>query len=80
LDVEVIGQIRDVGTIAVGASIREFRRLCRIHGRARWRKRKGVALVRLPSETVALAEVRCCEAHGIGRRGMKIKRLLGLPP
>jgi hypothetical protein len=80
LGIEVIGPIRDVETIAVGASIRELRRLCRIHGRARWRKRKGVALVQLPSEVVALAELHWYEAHGIGRRGIKIKRLLDLPP
>jgi hypothetical protein len=80
LGIEVIGPIRDVETIAVRTSIREFRRLCRLHGRARWRKRKGVALVRLPAGVVALAEVHWYEAHGVGRRGMKIKRLLELPP
>jgi hypothetical protein len=80
LGIELIGPIRDVETIAVGGSIREFKRLCRIHGRVRWRKRKAVALVRLPAGAVALAEVHWYEAHGIGRRGMKIKRLLDLPP
>jgi len=37
---------------------------------------KGVATVRLESGSVRLAEVHWYEAHGIGKRNMKIKRLL----
>ena len=42
----------------------------------RWRKRKGVATVRLRSGRVRRAELHWYEAHGIGKRGLKIKRFL----
>jgi len=41
------------------------------------RKRKGVVLVRLPDGFVAEAEVHWYEATGVGRREVKVKRLLG---
>ena len=46
------------------------------YGRGRWRKRNGVATVRLPDGVVCAAEVHRYEATGIGRREVKIKRLL----
>lgn len=48
----------------------------RVHGSSRWRKRKGVALVRLADGSVCRAEVHWYEAHGIGRKELKIKRFL----
>jgi len=42
----------------------------------RWRKVKGRALVELADGTVAMAELHWYDAHGIGRRDMKVKRLL----
>ncbi len=42
----------------------------------RWRKRKGVATVCLRSGRVRQAELHWYEAHGIGKRGLKIKRFL----
>jgi hypothetical protein len=54
---EIIGPIRDVETIAVGASIREIGRLRRAFGRARWRKRKGIARVRLDDGIQAIVEL-----------------------
>jgi hypothetical protein len=41
-----------------------------------WRKRKGVAHVRLAGGTVHLAEIHWYEAAGIGRKEFKIKQLL----
>ena len=73
---EVVGEIRDIQTFAIGGSIREFRRLARAHGHGRWRKRKGVGLVRMGNGAIVLAELHWYEAHGIGRREMKIKRRL----
>ena len=73
---EVIGEITDVETIAQGKGIRERTRLVKIHGRGRWRKRKGRAQIKLASGQVVKAELHWYEAHGIGRRDMKIKRLL----
>jgi hypothetical protein len=76
MDFEVIGEMTDVETFAVGKSIRELPRLRRIYGSGRWRKRKGVAQIRLPDGTVCKAEVHWYEAHGIGRKELKIKRFL----
>ena len=73
MDFEVVGPLRDVTTIATGRAIRELRRLRRRYGKGRWRKRKGVAPVRLLDGTVHRAELHWYEAHGIGRREMKIK-------
>ena len=73
---EIVGEIRHVETIAAGASIREIARLRKFHGRGRWRKKKGIVNVRLEDGTVLLAEVHWYEAHGIGRREMKIKRYI----
>lgn len=66
----------EVETIAIGRSIRDLPRLRRVYGAGRWRKRKGVATVRLGDKTVYRAELHWYEAHGIGRKELKIKRLL----
>jgi hypothetical protein len=71
---EVVGEIIQIQTIAVSTSIRDLRRLRRLYGRGRWRKLKGVALVRLRSGTLRLAELHWYEAHGIGRKEIKRKR------
>lgn len=54
---EIIGEISDVETFAIGSSIREVARFRRIYGRGRWRKRKGIARVRLADGSLHLAEV-----------------------
>lgn len=73
---EVLGDISQIETFATGSKIREIGRLRRIYGRGRWRKRKGVARVRLPDGVICLAEVHWYEAAGIGRKEIKIKYLL----
>jgi hypothetical protein len=73
MDFELIGPLRGVETIATGRAIRQVPRLRRRHGKGRWRKRKGVARVRLQDGTGHTAEIHWYEAHGIGRREMKIK-------
>ena len=73
MDFEVVGRLRNVATIAQGREIRELRRLQRVYGKGRWRKRKGVARVRLLDGTIHEAELHRYEAHGVGRREMKIK-------
>ena len=73
---EIIGTIDNIETIAVGGRIREIMRLRRQYGSGRWRKLKGIARVRLSNGNVRTAEVHWYEAHGIGRKKMKIKRLL----
>ena len=76
MEFEIIGPITEIETIAIGHSIRELPRLRRIYGSGRWRKRKGVATVRLADGTVCRAEIHWYEAHGIGKREFKIKRIL----
>ena len=57
IDFEVIGEIADAKTIAVGSSIRELPQLRKRFGHGRWRKRKGVANVRLRDGTIRFAEI-----------------------
>jgi hypothetical protein len=73
---EILGDIADVETFATGTSIREIARLRKCYGRGRWRKRKGIARIRLEDGEVRLAEVHWYEAHGIGRKEFKIKRYI----
>jgi hypothetical protein len=76
MDFEIIGDLTGVETFAVAASIRELPRLRRAYGTGRWRKRKGVAQIRLADGSIYRAEGHWYEADGIGRREMKIKRFL----
>jgi hypothetical protein len=73
---EVIGKIENVETIAVGGRIHDIMRLHKQYGPGRWRKLKGVARVRLENGSLRTAEVHWYEAHGIGKKKMKIKRIL----
>jgi len=73
---EIIGPITDVTTIAVGGRIHEIMRLRGQYGPARWRKLKGLATVRLATGRVCRAELHWYEAHGKGRRKMKIKKIV----
>ena len=76
MDIEVLGEIESATTIARGRQIRELDRLKRVYGPGRWIKRKGVARVRLPDGSISLAEMHWYEAHGVGKRELKVKRLL----
>ena len=73
---EIISEILDIETIAVGKHIRDIGRLRRRYGRGRWRKMKGTALVRLASGRIRLTELHWYEAHGIGKKELKRKRYL----
>ena len=73
---EVLGEITDVETFATGSAIRELPRLRKLYGRGRWRKRKGIARIRLEDGEELLAEVHWYEAHGIGRKEFRIKRYI----
>lgn len=73
---EIVGTIREIETIAVGRSIRILALLKKRYGKGRWRKLKGIATVRLNDGTIRLAEIHWFEAHGIGKRKMRIKRYL----
>jgi len=76
VDFVILGPLRDVETIAIGSGIRERRRLRKAYGRGRWRKRKGIARIQLPGGAIRTAELHWYEAHGLGRKEFKIKRIL----
>jgi hypothetical protein len=57
MNFEIIGEITEIETIAVSGSIRIMPVLRRRFGNARWRKRKGLATVRLADGTVRRAEI-----------------------
>jgi hypothetical protein len=44
---EVISDITEIETIAVGAAIHDLARLRKQYGPGRWRKVKGIAMIRL---------------------------------
>ena len=71
---EIIEQISDPETIAVDNAIRELNRLKKVYGDGRWRKMKGMFIIRLQSGKVCRAEIHWYEAHGKGTKELKIKR------
>jgi hypothetical protein len=73
---EIIGQITHVETFATSSSILEIGRLKKFYGKGRWRKRKGIARIRLGDDSIHLAEVHWYEASGIGKKEFKIKRFI----
>jgi hypothetical protein len=73
---ELIGEISEIERIARGPSVRERARLRKQFGPGRWRKLKGIATVRLANRTIRTVELHWYEAHGIGRKKLKIKRYL----
>ena len=76
MDFEVVGAIRDTEVIASGTGVKIRSYLRKAYGQGRWRKLKGVAVVRLQNGNERLVELHWYEAHGIGRRDIKIKRYL----
>ncbi len=73
---EIVGPITSIERIAVGTSIRQLSRLRPRYGRGRWRKLKGIAMVRLADGALRRAEIHWYEAHGVGRVRYKIKRFV----
>ncbi len=76
MDFEIVGPVEHAETIAEGRGIRELSRLIKAYGAANWRKRKGIAQIRLANGWIGSAEVHWYEAHGAGKFEFKIKRLL----
>ncbi len=73
---EIIGEITNIESIAVGSSIRDIARLRKRYGTERWRNLKGIAMIRLPNGRIRRAEIHWYEAHGIGKKEFKRKRYL----
>lgn len=76
MDFSIVGKIASIETIAEGSGVRELAMLRQRYGVGHWRKKKGIAAVRLPDGTTALAEIHWYEAHGIGKVKLKIKEWL----
>ena len=68
MNFEIIGEITEIETIAVGDAIRDLQRLKKRYGEGRWRKLKGVTLIRLVNGRIRKAEIHWYEAHGIGKK------------
>ena len=73
---KILGPVTDVESIAAGTAVRERRRLWKAYGKGRWRKLKGIVSVEFHDGTIAHAEIHWYEAHGIGAKEYKIKRIL----
>ena len=76
MNFEVVGPIRGIEVIARGPGVQSRSYLRKAYGRGRWRKVKGIAAVRMPNGARREVELHWYEAHGIGKRDMKIKRYL----
>ena len=75
---EVVGSIQHGGTIATGPGVKVRSFLRKTYGGGRWRKMKGIATVRLANGNLRRVE-HWYEAHGIGKRDLKIKDYLDKP-
>ena len=75
LHFEIVGTVKDIRTIALVA-LSETIGVCEGRTAALWSKRKGRAIVRLADDTIRRAEIHWYEAHGFGRKEIKIKRWL----
>ena len=73
---EILGEISHIETIAEGRGVYIRRYLERTYGKGRWRKMKGIGTVKLADATICEAEIHWFEAHGIGRKDFKIKRVI----
>ena len=77
MDFKIVGRVKDIEVIATGAAIRERKRLWKMYGKARWRKAERNASIRFSDGTMCQAEIHWYEAHGIGAKEHKIKRIVG---
>ncbi len=73
---EIVGDIIAIEKIAVGRGIRILPFLNKRYGKGRWRKLKGIARIILEDGEIRLAEIHWFEAHGIGKKLIRIKRFL----
>jgi hypothetical protein len=71
-----IKPLENIEVIAKRFGIRELKDLREKYGGDKWRKLKGNAYVELGDGKIRYAELHWYECHGIGKRKIKIKRLL----
>lgn len=70
---EIVSSIENVETIATGSSLRIRHLLRKKYGKGRWKKKKGIATVKLKDGSYRRAEIHWYEARGIGKRDIKIR-------
>jgi hypothetical protein len=73
---EILGEISHTETFARGSRIGEINRLRKLCRPGNWRKRKGIARVRLGDGSIRAAEIHWYDAAGIGRKEFKVRHLL----
>lgn len=73
---EIVSEITGIEVIARGRGVRDLARLRKKYGPGSWRKLKGRATVRMEDGSIHDAEIHWYEAHGIGSKRFKIKRIL----
>jgi hypothetical protein len=73
---EIVSNITAIEVIAVGPAIHDLARLRKRYGPGRWRKMKGIAMIRLRTGRVRKAEIHWYEAHGVGKKEFKRKHNL----
>ncbi|QTA87098.1 hypothetical protein [Desulfonema magnum] len=75
-DFKLLSEPSATQIIAANLSVRIHAKLKSQYGGRRWRELKGISYVRFPNGEIRKAEVHWYEAHGVGRRKMKVKRIL----
>jgi hypothetical protein len=76
MNFEIISEIINIEPIAVSNDIRDIQRLRKAYGKGKWRKLKGIALIRLVTGRIRRVELHWYEASGVGRKEIKRKRYL----
>lgn len=72
----IISKVASAETIAAGNIIREIKRLRKVYGFGRWKKKKGIATIKLINGEICRAEIHWYEAHSLGKFEYKLKRIL----
>ena len=73
---KILSEIKNIEVIAKGSSVKIRKKLEKLYGRGNWKKMKGIAKVRLSDNSVKLTEIHWFEAHGIGKKNIKVKYYL----
>ncbi|MGI9316564.1 MAG: hypothetical protein ACR2QW_04450 [bacterium] len=73
---KLVSEFWNEETFAKGQGIRDRKRLMKVYGLGHWRKRKGFAQIELEDGSRHLAELHWYEAAGIGKKEIKVKRLI----
>ncbi|MDT3739791.1 MAG: hypothetical protein RO257_09865 [Candidatus Kapabacteria bacterium] len=76
MNFEIISDITNIETIALGTGIKEINRLRKYYGIGKWRKMKGNAKIILNQISILNVELHWYEANGFGRKEFKIKRII----